>query len=117
MTLNTAMRALLESIGPCAFPDEAPAGTATPYAVWQRIGGRTTNYVDDAVPGTGNAFVQVTWWASTRTEADALMERTEAAMITATAFTARPMSARSAAPSDDENLRGAMQDFDIWHAR
>ena len=85
-----------------------------PYGVWQQIGGRTTNYVDDAVPDEENSFIQIMWWASTRVEANALMRQTAAAMTVATAFAARPMSAMSAAPSDDENLRGAMQDFDLW---
>jgi hypothetical protein len=117
MSLETALRNVLEAVCPVAFPDEAKACTPLPYVVWQQIGGRTTNYTDDSVPGTQNAFVQITAWASNRIEAAALMRRIEAAMIVATAFTARPMSAMSAAPSDDENLRGAMQDFDIWHAR
>jgi hypothetical protein len=69
------------------------------------------------VPSTENAFVQITAWASNRIEAAALMRRIEAAMTVAAAFTARPMSAMGAAPSDDENLRGAMQEFDVWIKR
>jgi hypothetical protein len=106
MSLESALRDVLQGICPRAFPDVAPAGTEPPYLVWQQIGGRTTNYTDDVVPDEENAF--------TRVEANGLMRQIEAAMVVAPAFTARPMSAMSAAPSDDENLRGAMADFDIW---
>jgi hypothetical protein len=114
MSLESALRDVLQGICPRAFPDVAPAGTEPPYLVWQQIGGRTTNYTDDVVPDEENAFVQIEAWAHTRVEANGLMRQIEAAMVVAPAFTARPMSAMSAAPSDDENLRGAMADFDIW---
>lgn len=113
MTFEAAMRNALEAVCPAAYPDVAPARAKLPYAVWQQIGGRAITYVDDSVADAENPFIQVTAWASTRLEANALMRRIEAAMTVATAFTARPMSAMSAAPSDDENVRGAMQDFDV----
>lgn len=113
MSFEAAMRNVLEAVVPAAFPDEAPPRQPLPYAVWQQIGGRAIAYVDDSVADAENPFVQVTVWASTRIEANALMRRIEAAMIVATPFTARPMSAMSRAPSDDENVRGAMQDFDV----
>lgn len=117
MSLEAAMRNVLEAVCPAAYPDEAPARAELPYAVWQQIGGRPIAYVDDSVADAENPFVQVTVWAKTRIEANALMRRIEAAMIVATPFTARPMSAMSAAPSDDENVRGATQDFDVWMRR
>lgn len=117
MSLEAALRNVLEAVCPAAFPDEAPPLEPLPYVVWQQIGGRVVPYVDDSVPDAENSFVQVTAWARTRLEANALMRRIEVAMIVATAFTARPMSAMSAAPSDDETLRGAMQDFDVWIRR
>lgn len=113
MTLEAAMRNVLEAVCPAAYPDEAPARAKLPYAVWQQIGGRAIAYVDDSVPDAENPFIQIQAWASTRAEANRLMRQIEAAMTVATAFTARPMSAMSAAPSDDENVRGAMQDFDV----
>ncbi|WP_066339264.1 tail completion protein gp17 [Azohydromonas lata] len=114
MSLESALRDVLQAICSRAYPDVAPAGASTPYVVWQQIGGRATSYTDDAVPDEENSFVQVQAWANTRVEANGLMRQIEAAMVVAAAFAARPMSAMSAAPSDDENLRGAMQDFDIW---
>lgn len=117
MSLETALRGVIEPLCGYVFPDEAQARTPLPYVVWQQIGGRVTTYVDDSVPATENAFVQVSVWASSRVEANALMRRIEAAMTVAQAFTARPMSAMGALPSDDEELRGVSMDFDVWMRR
>lgn len=117
MSLETDLRTVLAAVCPRVYPDVAPPATLRPYVTWQQIGGTAPAYVDDAVPSLRNAYVQVNVWADTRLEASALMLQIETALTTAQAFSARPQAAMIAAHSDDDDTRGAQQDFTVWATR
>lgn len=117
MSLETDLVALLLTQCARVFPDVAPLSTARPYITWQQVGGDAPTFVDNTLPSTRNALIQVNVWSTTRAEATALMLQVEAALIASTALQARPNSALIAAHDEDTDLRGCMQDFSIWAPR
>jgi len=118
MTLEAKLFALLSPlVAGRVFPDVAPFDTARPYIIWQQIGGKATNYVDDTVPDTENAAIQLTTWHDTRASAKAMALQIESTLITAATLQARPMSASVAEHEPDLNRYGARQDFDITASR
>ena len=119
MSLESSLFATLQGVCPRVFPDVAPYGTQRPYVTWQQIGGTSLTYTEGSLPDRRCAYVQVNVWADTRAEANETMLAIEQAMVSAsiTGWTARPMSALQAAVDDDTEVRGAMQDFEIWAPR
>lgn len=117
MTLRTDLVAVLQTVVPRVFPSTAPMNTLRPYATVQRIGGDAVAYIDDTIPSTVNAMVQVEIWSSSRLEADALAAQAEVAITTATVFQGRPVAAAVDTHDEDLGLHGSRQDFTIWADR
>jgi len=117
MSLETDLVELLQAQCPRVFPDVAPLSTTRPYITWQQVGGDALAFVDNTVPNTRNASIQVNVWSATRMQSTALMLQVEAALIGSTALQARPSSALIATHDEDTDLRGCMQDFSIWAPR
>ena len=110
----TALKGL---VGNRCFPDFAPLSTARPYITYVQIGGEALNYIDDTLPNGKQGRFQLNVWGDTRASVSALMLQVEAAMIQATAFQARPLSAPSSAYDHDSLVYGSMQDFNVFSAR
>jgi hypothetical protein len=117
MSLETQLVALLKVRCDRVFPDEAPFGTATPYVIFQQVGGQAPVYVEGAVPNRRNAEMQITVWDVTRSAANALSQQIEKDLIETTTIDAKPLGALRSSVSDLPDRRGASQDFDIWAAR
>lgn len=113
-TLFTALKTLFSNR---FYPDVAPAGVANPYGTYQQIGGGSPTFMDNTVPSKENGYYQITAWAETRTAAKTLIKQVESALISSTAFQARPIAASIATRDQETNLYGAMQDFSIWADR
>lgn len=117
MTMETELRTLLLTVCDRVFNGPAPVLTPRPYVTFQKFGGDVVNYVDDSVPSIQNGDFQINVWSETSSEAAAVIKEIEAALITATAFSARPISA-SATDYDHDMLRySERQDFTIWGNR
>lgn len=116
MTLETRIYAALHALCERVFPDVAPFGTATPYVTYQQVGGDSPVYQEGALPDKLNALVQINTWAATRGEASALMRQIEAALVADATLNATPVGAL-VADVDDDDLRGAIQDFSLWVPR
>lgn len=99
------------------FPDFAPLSTARPYITYAQIGGEAIGYLDNTVPDGKIGRFQINVWGDTRASVSALMLQVEAAMIQATAFQARPLSAPSSDYDHDSLVYGAMQDFSVFSTR
>lgn len=99
------------------FPDFAPLSTARPYITYVQIGGEAISYLDNTVPDGKIGRFQINVWGDTRASVSALMLQVEAAMIQATAFSARPVSAPSSDYDHDNLVYGAMQDFSVFSTR
>lgn len=115
MTMESDLLAVVSPIVARVYPDIAPAGTTRPYAVYQQVGGGVINPIADVAPGNRQARVQLIVWADTRAQASSLMHQIEDAMRTSAALHGRPVSALIARFDESTELRGAMQDFIVWH--
>lgn len=104
-------------VGGRVFPDVAPFSTQRPYITYQQVGGVAPSFVDSTVPSKRNGRFQVNVWADTRAQASTIAAQIEAALIAATAFQARPLSAAVSLHDDATELRGCMQDFTVWSDR
>lgn len=107
----TALRAL---VADKVYPDVNDAGTAAPYLVYQRAGGRAPNFLENALPDKENARLQVTCWHTTRLAAKALGDQALAALV---AIGWRPLGAPVGLYDPDTKLRGHAQDFSAWAVR
>lgn len=104
-------------VGDRVFPDVAPVTTERPYITWQQIGGDVINPLANEVASKRNAMVQVNIWSDTRLQAVQVAQQIEVALVTATRFIARPLSALVSRHEPDIGLYGAEQDFTIWSDR
>lgn len=115
MSLETMLvSALGPLVGGRVYPDTAPAGAEWPYIVYQQVGGRALNPINGAAPGLRNARVQVNAWAATRLAASALMHLVEDTLRAAPVHAAA-LGALQARLDASGGLRGAQQDFSVWH--
>jgi hypothetical protein len=118
MTVEGAIFSALRGlVADRAYPDMAPAGVATPYLVYQQVGGRSFGFLERAVMSKKTGRFQVVVWSKTRAEAAALGLQIEAALITNTAFQATALGAPVADYDEETELRGNRQDFEIWSDR
>ena len=112
--IHTALKGLVSNR---CFPDFAPVSTVRPYITYVQIGGEAISYLDNALPDGKIGRFQVNVWGDTRASVAALMLQVETAMIQATAFQARPLTAPSSDYDHDMLVYGAMQDFNVFSTR
>lgn len=118
MTIEADIFTAIKSLaGNRCFPDFAPLSTARPYITYVQIGGEAISYLDNTVPDGKIGRFQINVWGDTRASVSTLMLQVEAAMIQATAFQARPLSAPSSDYDHDSLVYGAMQDFSVFSTR
>lgn len=118
MTIEAEIYSALNGlVGNRCFPDLAPLSTVRPYITYVQIGGEAISYLDNTVPDGKIGRFQINVWGDTRASVSALMLQVEAAMIQATAFQARPLSAPSSDYDHDSLVYGAMQDFSVFSTR
>lgn len=117
MTMETDLIALLKTMLSNVFADVAPAGTKAPYITWQALGGESIYALNNTPIDKRHTLMQVSVWATTRLEATALVRSAEAAIAQSSAFVATPVGEPASIYEDDTNLHGAIQRFEIWHAR
>ena len=116
MSVDTQIFSALSSLaGGRVFPDVAPEGTARPYLTYQQVGGDALNYLEGTVPGKRNARIQINAWADTRLAASELSERAEDLLRLAAGLQVEVLGARVSIYEEDTKLRGARQDFSVWH--
>jgi len=100
-----------------AYPDFAPQATTRPFITYSQIGGESLSFVENTVPSKKNGRFQFNVWGDTRASCSSLILQIESALVTATAFQARPVSAPSSDYDHDMGLYGAMQDFTVFSTR
>lgn len=117
--MEADLTALLKTLCPQVYPDEAPAGAPVPRITYQGIGGRPMRYLDNSPASLRHTLVQINVWAGSRSAALLLVHQVEEALCTASAFTATPASEPISTAETDlmPPLYGCLQDFDIWAGR
>lgn len=99
-----------------AFPDVAPPATARPYVTYTQVGGEPLSTVA-GVSSLQHGRFQFNVWGDSRGACSLLMKQIEAALIAATAFKARPVSAPNSSYDSDMKFYGSQQDFSIYSPR
>lgn len=99
------------------YPDLAPAGTDSPYIVYQEIGGEEPVFMERAEPSKENGRFQIAVWAVTRADAKAIAKQVTTAMVMSNLFQAKPIGGRTATYDEETELRGTRQDFTVWSDR
>ncbi|MDO9357867.1 MAG: DUF3168 domain-containing protein [Polaromonas sp.] len=118
MTVEADLHALLGAfVDGRAYPDVAEDGAATPYIVYQQVGGTPLSFLERAVPSKKNGRFQVAVWAATRKEAAAIGLQVENAMQLTTAFQVEVIGGPTADFDEETKYRGSRQDFGIWSER
>lgn len=117
MSLETDMVAALQQVVPRSFPVTAPYDTPLPYLVWQRIGGKASDYLDDPLPESRNANVQLTVWAASLLEAIALMNGTLAVLVASPVLHVSLSGEQRDAYDEGDALLGVQQDISVWGDR
>jgi hypothetical protein len=96
------------------YADVPPATPTFPLLLWQRVGGQASEYLDQSLPSHDHARVQLTAWAKTRLEADALIREARVAML-GSSHAVETFGAAVADYDDALKLYGSRQDFGIWY--
>lgn len=118
MTVEASIFTAIKGLcGNRVFPDLAPLNTTKPYVTYTQIGGEAVSYVENVVPDIQNGRFQFNVWGTTRAACSSLMAQIETAMVTATAFQARPVSAPTSIYDSDMALYGAMCDYSVVSTR
>ena len=89
MTIEADVHAAIDTVCPRVYPVLARLGSQRPYVTVQNVGGQPTYYMDRTPADKRVLRLFVKAWANSKTEALALARQVEAAMMAATAFTAR----------------------------
>lgn len=119
MSVEVDVKTLLETIVPMAFPRVAPLDTDRPYAVYQKVGGRSLAFLGREVPSKKNNRFQISVWADTDAQASALALAIESAFLLASNMQAEPLGGPIDVIEDelDPPLYGSRQDFSVWSDR
>jgi len=101
-------------VGGRIFPLVADEGVETPYIVVQRVGGAATNFLTGEIPEKEIRRVQVTVWAKTALEAEAVGGQVDSAIRSAVHL--QPESVGCAVDDYDPTTkyRGSRQDFYLF---
>jgi hypothetical protein len=110
----TVYAALQGLVSGRVYPDVAPEATLRPYLTYQKIGGSSVNFLDQAPPGASNARIQVNVWADTRGSAAALARIVEDTLRAAPGLQMTVEGGPVSVYEPDTRLRGSMQDFSFW---
>ena len=117
MSIEGDITAVLKTVCPRVSPDMAPLSTQRPYITYQFVGGRSIYALDNSPIDKRLPKVQVNCWADTRLQANQLIREVERAMTTSALFNGTPDGESSTAFDEGNEVRGAMQDFNLMFQR
>lgn len=117
MTAIEWVCASLESLGLAAYPSVVPAEAPTPYAKYQRVGGRSMAFLGTDLPSVKNNRFQISVWAETALEAEALGLQVENLFMSAEDMQVEPIGSPIDDHDEETDLYGSRQDFSIWSPR
>ncbi|HUX23224.1 MAG TPA: DUF3168 domain-containing protein [Burkholderiales bacterium] len=115
MSLESTMLGLL---GPLvsgrAYPDITPDSPTFPLIVYQQIGGKVTEFIDQTLPDKDHARVQVFVWSRTRLEASQIARAARLAILGG-GLAAQTYSASTSIHNAEMKLYGSRTDYGLWY--
>ncbi|GGH62154.1 hypothetical protein GCM10010975_26560 [Comamonas phosphati] len=111
--MDEILHAAIAAVIPHCYGTVAPADAPTPYAIWQRFGGESSEYLDNEDPQVQTAMVQVKIYSQNILEPKTLMPQLVAALRQHPDLVIRPNGGFRDDYDHDMGLFCADQDFDV----
>lgn len=112
---GTIFHALRGLVSDRVFQDVVPPDIkALPRIVYQQVGGRGLNFIENAVVGLKNGRFQFTVWGATRLQAITLARQVEDTLKVTLALHTTILGAPFAVYETETKLYGTHQDFSFW---
>lgn len=115
MTVHVQVRDALRNLaGDRVYPLVADENTATPYIVFQIVGGDPGSFVSGEKPQKRQRRVQVSVWAKSILEAGAIADQVEDAFRAVPALQMDVLTGAVDTYDETTKYRGTMQDFSLF---
>lgn len=115
MTVHIEVREVLRGLaGDRVFPLVADEGTATPFIVYQVVGGDAQGYLSGEKPEKKQRRVQVKVWSKSTIEAAQIAEQVEDALRAAVDLQPETLTVPIDTFDEETKYRGTMQDFYLF---
>lgn len=111
--MDEALQAAIAAVIPNCYGTVAPANAQTPYVIWQRVGGNSSDYMDNEDAQVETAFVQVRIFSADILEPKRLMPQLVSALRSHPELLIRPSGGLRDDYDHDMNLFSGDQDFDV----
>ena len=111
--MNEALHEAIAAVIPSCYRTVAPANAPTPYVIWQRIGGETSEYLDNEDSQVDGADVQIRIFSPDIRDPERLMPLLGSALRQHPDLTIRPVGNYRDDFDHDMNLFVADQDFEV----
>lgn len=111
--MDEVLHAAIAAVIPSCYGTVAPANATKPYAIWQRIGGDPSEYLDNEDPQVDQALVQVEIFAAEILEPKGLMNALSTALRQHPDLTIRPNGGLRDDFDHDMQLFSAARDFTV----
>ena len=109
--MDEALHAAIAAVIPNCFGTVAPANAQTPYVIWQRFAGETSEYLDNEDSQVDGADVQIRIFSQDILEPKRLMPQLVSALRQHPDLTIRPVGNFRDDFEHDMNLFSADQDL------
>lgn len=109
--MDGALHEAIAAVIPSCYRTVAPANAATPYVIWQRIGGDTSEYLDNEESQVDSADVQIRIFSPDIRDPEQLMKQLVSALRQHPDLTIRPVGNFRDDFDHDMNLFSADQDL------
>ena len=113
--MDEALHEAISAVIPSCYRTVAPANAPTPYVIWQRIGGDTSEYLDNEESQVDTADVQIRIFSPDIRDPERLMQQLVSALRQHPDLTIRPVGNFRDDFDHDMNLFSADQDLLIFY--
>lgn len=111
--MDEALHAAIAAVIPSCYGTVAPANPQTPYVIWQRFGGNTSEYLDNEDSQVDAADVQIRIFSQDVLEPKRLMPQLVSALRQHPELIIRPVGGFRDDFDHDMNLFSADQDVSV----
>lgn len=113
--MDEALHEAIAAVIPSCYRTVAPVNAPTPYVIWQRIGGDTSEYLDNEDSQVDTADVQIRIFSPDIRDPERLMQQLVSTLRQHPDLTIRPVGNFRDDFDHDMNLYVADLDFEITY--